>query len=92
VACQVPLWLALLLREHDVCKIVPPAWLSVGASTLRSVPHRGCAQKRTLIVFPGIVVSAEALTQTLAEEKANSGVFSDLPFYYQQIAMALLAG
>src|SRR4051794_21798706 len=25
----VPLWLALLLRRHDKCTIVPPEWLSI---------------------------------------------------------------
>ncbi|KAL3665428.1 hypothetical protein V7S43_009463 [Phytophthora oleae] len=86
ITTHVPLWLAIMLKQLNKCRIIAPAWLSVGRWQLIELLKLGTFQY-LVPIFMGNNM-ADYLTTRLEREK-SSEVFEELPFHYLEVASLL---
>jgi GINS complex subunit 2 len=84
ITTQVPLWLAVMLKQLNKCRIIAPSWFSVGAF-LPCLIATGVGI--ALTGFPSCIFT-EYLTTRLEQEKAIE-TFDEMPFHYLEIASLL---
>ena len=85
-----------------MCQIEPPAWMTKGVESGGGAAYANPAPavRHTLYDRPPLpavlrlhrMALTEALSDALQSDKEHPDAFSEVPFYYQQIAAVLLAG
>jgi hypothetical protein len=108
IPAYVPLWLALRLKENQLCSVIPPEWLSVGTAPRHvrlasckagttAAPAMACTRCIGLTHWrcPAVLCwhgAAGSLKATLQLEKDEAQVFQPIAYYFSQMAVLLLRG